>query len=138
MQVKTNNLFLSVDTEFNSVYFISIQICFIIQGKLIKKIIIFNDEIISKNEKSELTNLCDSQNIIPYFRIYNDDDCMIHSLVEEFIIENYSAEEIQNDRFVSNILFFYSFKDLEYCFGFNNLEPIFCLKRPNVGRAYKT
>lgn len=50
--------------------------------------------------------------------------------------EHYSRESLKKDYFQCNLLFFYSFKDLEYSFGFDQLKDHLTLQKPKRGKNW--
>lgn len=129
--ISTLRVFLSIDTEFTDSKFVSIQYTINAKNRNEKRGIIFNKEILSEEQSLQLLEICDKKNIESYQFEYSDEKILIHPIVENYIIENFGEKELGSFQFQVNVLFFYSCKDLEYTFGYENLEPYFTLEKPN-------
>jgi hypothetical protein len=128
----TKNIFVAIDGEWTEKEFVSLQFIYYLNGKAISKNIIFNSELLESKKKGEIEKECAKQGINAYFEKYDDDRSFLHEHTESMISNNFSPEMIKKKNFIVNVLFFYSFKDLQYGFGFNNLRPFFTDK-PKYG-----
>ena len=132
----TEILYVSIDTEFVEKEFVSLQMVFVKNRKEVEKRIIINKSFLSPSVTERVDDFCEKAEILFFPEDRTDTSLLVVPHIIDFIAENYNEEEISSSKFTVNLLFFYSFKDLEFCFGFENLKNYLTLEKPRGNKNW--
>ena len=135
-KVKPSTVSICVDTEFCNDGPLTLQVAVFYKDDLIDKRIFVN--------KMEKTPLLEEQSLL-FEKIYSipvdfiefgDETTVLHPYVTS-LIQNRIPEAINDKKIVKAFLYFYySPKDIEYAFGFNNIKDFFCKYKPKGRSPY--
>lgn len=123
-------IIICIDSEFHNRDVLTLQVVVYFKGRQITKHIFVCDRERSELLERENKSFFKKHSIKVQFVKFGDDINVVDTYLRH-IVETRIPEAIHPRSGVSvSVYFFYSPKDLEFAFGFNNIKNLFCKYRP--------
>lgn len=128
--INRKNVYVTLDCEWVGNKFISMQLSLHIDGKLMKKVLFLEKSFLTEENKKFYKHLGESDKT--EIRILSQEDTL--NILDNFLYNyftSYFQEFLKQYKEIKvHLLFFYSPKDLEYAFGFENIKPFITSRLP--------
>lgn len=127
---QAEQVFVTVDAEWNNESFLSLQVGVFFENKPISKGFFANKLYLSKETQKTYEILGSNSNTEVFFIEPVDTENILENYIQHIVDTKLKAIVQNINQVTFTLLFFYSPKDLIYSFGFNNIEPFFKEKFP--------